>query len=124
MVASAPKVIVPFADKDPDNWHEGIYDFYELCEIALGLRKEMSPEESAAEQAYADAEEALMAGDPNWTKHLHPSAHESDGIALDEFLGMNNNLDKITESEMSRKPMVAYEMTDFFNLGNIEEEEY
>lgn len=121
MIASAPKVFVPFADKDPENWHEGIYDFYELCEVALGLRQEVSQEEADAANAYSAAEEAIMAGDRDWMKHINPN-YDATGVALDEFLGMNNNLEKIAENEEKRAQMQAFDMGEFFNMSFEDEE--
>lgn len=106
-IASA-SLVIPYASPNKNEWHEGIYDFVPLCEVALGLRKEVTKEEMEKQAAYHEAEEALIRGDRNWMRNLHPDfdSRVLDKVVESAKIDMDEDEDSDDEEEDSL-PMIS-----------------
>lgn len=60
---------MPFAPKDIADWTDFHYRFYQLVELAVGNRRELTKEEAESNEALARIEEKIDTGG-EWLKEL------------------------------------------------------
>lgn len=68
---------LPYAP-DPGGWTDEHYNIFTLVELALGNRKEVTPEEKEEISVLSEADARIAAGDPNWLDAVRDFLDEDD----------------------------------------------
>lgn len=86
--STSSNTLLPFASS-VDEWTEEHYDIYTLVEMAIGNRKEVTPEE-AKEIAFGDKlEQMAQSGDSRWLELIEEymaSDGDIDDLLVDEAM--------------------------------------
>ena len=77
--------LIPYAPP-LDRWTEDHYLLFTLVELALGNRKELTPEEAADEELAAEVEGMIDSGEPGWLQKVMEHFDDLDDLTLDDDL--------------------------------------
>lgn len=91
-VTTSSRFLLPFAPEDTRLWTEEIYHIYDLVQVAVGLRKELTEEEIKIKEI----EELGEAGAPNWLDKIN-EFFGNDEMSFEALVGDEDVIDQITE---------------------------
>lgn len=92
-VTTSSRFLLPFAPEDTRLWTEEIYHIYDLVQVAVGLRKELTEEELKIKEI----EELGEAGNPDWLEKMK-ELFGNDDTTFEALVGDEDVIHQITKS--------------------------
>lgn len=97
----SPSTYLPFAPDDKMDWTDYHYDiYYPAVELAIGARREITPEEAEQTALLDEVQEAIERGDANWTELLNSSLGTPDFEAMVGDMNFLGDIEKQLDAQL------------------------